>query len=82
MKAKYQEPMLAMESFSSTQPTSRDCADTFTTKTNLNDASTCKWDLGGGTSIFAADTCSINAATIDEAYCYNNPSENYYIFHS
>ena len=82
MKAKYQEPMLAMESFSSIQPTARDCANTYGNKVNLNDTQKCVWDLGGNTSIFNAGVCTIDVLTIDEAYCYNNPSEGHYIFHS
>ena len=87
MKAKYQKPLLAMETFSSTQPTARDCADSVMAAgmATSADSATCKYDLGGGSTIFttgvAANACTIEGNDM-QVYCYNNPSENYYIFHS
>ena len=82
MKSKYEKPLLAMETFSLTQDTARDCANTFGNRANQSDSNSCRWDLGGGTSIFNAGVCTIDALTINEAYCYNNPTEGQYIFHS
>ena len=82
MKSKYEKPLLAMETFSLTQDTARDCANTFGNRANQSDSAVCVWDLGGNTSIFNAGVCTIDVLTIDEAYCYNNPAEGQYIFHS
>ena len=81
MKSTYQKPMLAMETFSLTQDTSRDCADTYADRTNLSDISTCKWDLGGGFTVFTSNNCTLDGVNMEYS-CYNNPAEGQYIFHS
>ena len=86
MKTKYQEPLFAVETFSRTQSTSRDCADSVMVgEANTTDPGTCQWDMGGGATIFstglAANACTIEGKDM-EVCCYNNPSEYYYIFHS
>ena len=85
MKAKYQEPMLAMETFSSTQTTAKDCADSFVMgESTAGDINSCVYDMGGGSVIFATGVgsdCTIDGNTMT-VICYNNPSEGHYIFHS
>ena len=83
MKANYTKPMLTLEMFSSTQSATRDCADSIPKdRVNLNDISTCVWDLGGGTTVFVAgSTCVLDGESMGFA-CYNNPSEGNYIFRS
>ena len=55
MKAAYSKPLLEFEMFSTSQTSARDCADSIP-KDNLtlNDPANCKWDLGGGVSVFVA----------------------------
>ena len=83
MKANYAKPMLAVEVFSPTQPTTRECSDNIPKdRITLNDIATCKWDLGGGTTVFVGKvTCDIDGEQMEYA-CYNNPSEGHYIFRS
>ena len=85
MKTKYQEPLFAVETFSRTQSTSRDCADSFlASSATSSDANTCVYLLGGDSIIFTLggdSTCTIDGNNM-VYYCYNNPSEGQYIFHS
>ena len=83
MKANYKKPLLAVETFSLTQSTTRDCADSIPKEqVNLNDIATCVWDLGGGTTVFVAgSTCVLDGESMGFA-CYNNPTEGHYIFRS
>lgn len=83
MKANYTKPMLAMEMFSLTQLSTRDCADSIPDEqVNFNDPGRCVWDLGGGTTVFVAGTnCVLDGEAMGFA-CYNNPSEGNYIFRS
>lgn len=82
MKANYMKPLLALELFSTSQSIARDCADSFPKgEINLNDPGACVWDLGGGTSVFVAGTCSIDGEAAGYG-CYNNPNEDSYIFRS
>ena len=83
MKQKYMKPVLSVELFSLAQSIARDCAD-FIPKEQLTyaDINACKWDLGGGASVFVApSTCTIDGNNMGIA-CYNNPSEGQYIFRS
>lgn len=83
MKANYTKPLLAVEVFSPTQPAARDCADNIPKeRITMNDIANCKWDLGGGTTVFVGGvTCKIDGEQMEFA-CYNNPSEGNYIFRS
>ena len=83
MKANYTKPLLAVDMFSLTQSTARDCADSIPKEqVNMNDISTCVWDLGGGTTVFIAGTnCVLDGESMGYG-CYNNPSEGNYIFRS
>ena len=83
MKNKYVKPTLAVEMFSLTQAIARDCGDNIPqSQLNANDAQTCRWDLGGGASVFIVGRhCTIDGTTM-EYVCYNNPSEGNAIFRS
>ena len=83
MKATYTKPLLAVELFSYAQSTTRDCADSIPKQqVNFNDPRKCVWDLGGGTTVFAAgSTCVLDGEQMGFA-CYNNPSEGNYMFRS
>ena len=83
MKANYTKPLLTVEVFSPTQPTVRDCSDNIPKeRITTSDIATCKWDLGGGVTVFVGDgTCTIDGEHMEYA-CYNNPSEENYIFRS
>ena len=81
MKANYTKPLLAVEVFSTSQPTARDCADNIPKdRLTFAEPGKCVWDLGGGTTMFTAEVnCTIDAGPI---YCYNNPSDGNYVFRS
>lgn len=83
MKSKYVKPTLAVEMFSLTQSIARDCGGSFPqSQLTANDAHNCKWDLGGGASVFIVNQhCTIDGTTM-EYVCYNNPSEGNQIFRS
>ena len=83
MKATYTKPFLAFEMFSVTQNAARDCADSIPKdQVTLNDIANCRWDLGGGASIFVGGkTCTLDGEGMG-IVCYNNPSEGQYIFRS
>ena len=83
MKANYTKPLLAVEVFSLTQATVRDCADNIPKEQlNFNDPSKCVWDLGGGMTVFIpGPNCDIDGSNMGVG-CYNNPSEGNYIFRS
>lgn len=83
MKNKYVKPTLSVEMFGLTQSIARDCGDSIPqSQLTLNDAHTCAWDLGGGTTVFiVGQHCMIDGTTMDYV-CYNNPSEGNYIFRS
>ena len=84
MKANYTKPLLTVEMFSATQPTSRDCMDSIPKdRVNLNDPYGCGWDVGGGMIFFieSGDVCTINGEGMSGA-CYNNPGEGMYMFKS
>ena len=83
MKASYTKPLLAVEIFSHTQSTARDCADIIPKEQlNFSDPGKCVWDLGGDAKVFVdASGCTINGEKMDVA-CYNNPSEGNYVFRS
>lgn len=83
MKGNYTKPLFAVEMFSSTQPVTRDCADSIPKEqVNFNDPGKCAWDLGGGTTVFVAPgTCVLDGESMGFV-CYNNPSEGQYIFRS
>ena len=83
MKLKYTKPTLSIEMFSATQSVARDCCDSIPqSQVTFNDIATCKWDLGGGYTVFVGNvTCTIDGEAMGFA-CYNNPSEGNYIFRS
>jgi hypothetical protein len=83
MKNKYVKPTVAVELFCLAQSIARDCADTIPKEqVNYADINACRWDLGGGASIFTApEPCTIDGEGYGIA-CYNNPSENSFIFRS
>lgn len=84
MKAIYSKPLLAVEVFSATQPTARDCADFIPSNRVTNtDIVNCGWDIGYGEDmlVFSLEyVCKIDGE--GEYGCYNNPSEGNYIFRS
>ena len=83
MKGNYTKPLFAVEMFSSTQPVTRDCADSIPKENvTLNDPNNCVWNLGGGMTVFVAGSnCMLDGEQMGFA-CYNNPSEGNYIFRS
>lgn len=83
MKNNYTKPLLAVELFPLAQSTARDCADSIPKdQVNFSDINRCVWDLGGGTTVFVAgSTCVLDGESTGFA-CYNNPSEDNYIFRS
>ena len=83
MKANYTKPLLAVEVFSLTQSAVRDCADNIPKdQLNFNEPDKCAWDLGGGFTVFIEKpTCQMNGEQMGYG-CYNNPSEENYIFRS
>ena len=83
MKANYTKPMLAVEMFSLTQSSARDCADNIPKEQfTFSDPGKCAWDLGGGFTVFVEEkVCNINGEQMGYG-CYNNPSEGNYIFRS
>lgn len=83
MKANYSKPLLAIELFSTSQSTARDCTSSIPKEQlNFNDPSKCVWDLGGNISVFVSSSeCTIDGEGMGIA-CYNNPSEGNYIFRS
>ncbi|MBO5867515.1 MAG: hypothetical protein J6Q54_01245 [Oscillospiraceae bacterium] len=83
MKANYTKPLLTVEMFSAAQSSARDCADSIPKdRVNLNDVATCAWDLGGGFSVFVVGAaCTMDGENMGFA-CYNNPTEENYIFRS
>lgn len=82
MKASYTKPLLAVEVFSATQSTARDCADNIPKdRVTMNDIATCVWDLGGITVFVGNVTCDLDGEQMNFA-CYNNPTEGNYIFRS
>lgn len=83
MKSSYTKPMMAVEMFSATETTPRDCADYIpqdqVTRSNIED---CYWDLGGGAWVFSLEhKCNMDGEIMDFA-CYNNPSEDAFMFRS
>lgn len=83
MKSPYVKPLFGMELFTALQSGARDCAD-FIPQENvtLNDAPACRWDLGGGSSVFVVgENCTIDGDSMGFV-CYNNPGEGSYIFRS
>ena len=83
MKLQYNKPLLAVEFFSIAQSNARDCAESIPdANVTLNDPASCKWELGGGASVFiGGDTCTFDGEGFN-GYCYNNPGEGSYIFRS
>lgn len=84
MKGNYTKPLLAVEMFSLTQSTARDCTDgVFTDKLTLNDPYSCGLDMGGGLIFFmeSGSVCNRNGEG-SFGMCYNNPGEGNYIFRS
>ena len=82
MKANYTKPLMAIEMFSVTQSTARDCADNIPKdQLTWNDIVTCAWDLGGTTVFVENSTCDLDGEQMGFA-CYNNPSEENFIFRS
>ena len=83
MKANYTKPLLAMELFSLTQASARDCADIYDKdQITSNDPGTCTLDLGGGFTVFVGNPpCQYNGEEMDYG-CYNNPTAETYIFRS
>lgn len=84
MKANYSKPLLAMEMFSMTQSTARDCADSIPQdRLNFSDPNGCGWDVGMNQIFFleGGTACNMNGEGM-LGICYNNPSEGNYIFRS
>ena len=83
MKLDYKKPLLEVELFSLSQSKARDCADNIPKdQLNFNDPGKCVWHLGGNTTVFIAGTnCTIDGTNMGMG-CYNNPSEENYIFRS
>ena len=82
MKANYTKPLLAVEMFSLTQSSARDCTDNLPGGyLTTNDIHTCAWSVNGATVFISLPNCQINGEHM-ESVCYNNPGEGYYIFRS
>ena len=83
MKATYKKPLLAVEIFSTSQSTARDCGDSIPKdQLNFNDPGKCVWHLGGNVTVFVpGSNCTIDGTNMDVG-CYNNPSEGNYVFRS
>lgn len=82
MKGKYTKPVVMMESFSLTGGLLRECTPSFS-KDYLNgsDPSTCYWDMGSGNKIFILGACNLDGEEMGYG-CYNNLSEESYVFRS
>lgn len=83
MSQKYMKPLFAIETFSAAVGVTRDCADSIPAgQVTYNDIASCKWDIGGGQSLFVEGaTCTKDGEKYSFA-CYNNPGEGAYIFRS
>ena len=84
MKENYTKPLLAVELFSLTQTVVRDCttANLKPERFNMGDPDNCGWDMGGGMIAFVSEkACNVNGENMGLG-CYNNPSEDMYIFRS
>ncbi|MBR5322832.1 MAG: hypothetical protein IKU48_04745 [Clostridia bacterium] len=84
MKQIYSKPFISLEVFSLTQSVTRDCDNMSIPKDQLtsNDPINCKWELGGGFTVFmVSNGCTIEGENMGYA-CYNNPGEGQFIFRS
>ena len=83
MSRNYMKPLFAIETFSAAVGVTRDCADSIPAgQVNYNDIASCKWDIGGGQSLFMEPgPCTRDGEKYSFA-CYNNPSEGAFIFRS
>ena len=83
MKSNYTKPLLAVEVFSYSQATTRDCADNIPKdQLTFGNPADCVWNLGGGVTVFVAGSnCMLDGESMGMG-CYNNPSEGNYIFRS
>lgn len=83
MSRNYIKPLFAVEMFSGALGVTRDCADSIPAgQVDFNDIHSCKWNIGGGQSLFVeGNTCTKDGEKYSFA-CYNNPSEGSYIFRS
>ena len=85
MKAQYTKPLLAVDLFSATQSAARDCTSTIVPQNRLNtmDAYSCYWDNGNSSiRIFAATgVCNRDGEAMNIG-CYNNPTEENFVFRS
>jgi hypothetical protein len=83
MKNKYVKPTVSVELFCPAQSIARDCADSIPrSQLTYADINACRWDLGGGASVFVTpQPCTIDGEGMGVA-CYNNPSESKFIFRS
>ena len=76
----YSKPEIAFVNFG--VKAAGDCS--LTVSTNFGSASTCTYDLGGGSLLFLSlDTCSVTPPNGDESeFCYHVPIAGSRIFHS
>ncbi len=85
MKANYTKPLLVVDIFSVAQSAARDCTSMIVPQQqlNTNDAYTCYWDNGNpNIHIFAAGgVCNRDGEAMGMG-CYNNPSEENFVFRS
>ena len=85
MKANYTKPLLAVDMFSVAQSAARDCTSTIVPQQRLNtmDAYTCYWDNNNpNIRIFAAGgVCNRDGEAMGMG-CYNNPTEENFVFRS
>ena len=85
MKANYTKPLLVVDMFSAVQSVAKDCTSTIIPqhKLNTNDAYTCYWDNGNpNIRIFAAGGVCNRDGEAMQMGCYNNPTEENFVFRS
>lgn len=85
MKASYTKPLLVVDVFSASQSAARDCNSTIVPQQQINtsDPYHCYWDNGNPNIRFfaAGGVCNMDGEAMGVA-CYNNPTEENYVFHS
>ena len=85
MKANYTKPLLTVDMFSAAQSVARDCTSTMIPQQqiNTNDPYNCYWDNGNNNIRFfaAGGVCNIDGE-MSGMGCYNNPTEDNFVFHS
>ena len=83
MKTPYMKPVFAVELFSGTQTTTRDCWDSIITEdVHFNDLPDCWWEPIPDVRLFLENTACKENGEIYGWACYNTPGEGQYLFRS